>query len=290
MATPSGSTSEQTPTQTNMATNVGASGFKISFPTLLKRESYPSWARGMEFGLRSLNLWSIIDAPEENQVSESTHYQVMSILHNAVAPHMQVRVDMCKSAKEAWQEIKHNCQGAAERYQDMMRVELANLKKGPNETVEMYFARALQIRNNLASAGVDYNDKQLLFHVLNGLPADYEPVRASLAYQKGVTLIDAQADLTDFEARQNSLHQKTEVGLYAKNYPNGAFRGKCHNCHERGHMKHQCKKPPPTPSARNAENEKDEKAESAGLVAVVKQLVQAELAKPRARDVSEIAF
>jgi hypothetical protein len=52
----------------------------------------------------------------------------------------------------------------------------------------------------------------------------------------------------------------------------------------------QCKKPPPTPSARNAENEKDEKAESAGLVAVVKQLVQAELAKPRARDVSEIAF
>jgi hypothetical protein len=41
----------------------------------------------------------------------------------------------------------------------------------------------LQIRNNLASAGVDYNDKQLLLHVLNGLPADYEPVRASLVLE-----------------------------------------------------------------------------------------------------------
>jgi hypothetical protein len=214
-------------------------GVKIEFPTLSKPEFYPQWAKGMEYALKASNLWKLIVLPPTPN-EEAQSFQVMSILHNKVAPHMQIRVGMCSTPKEAWEEIKKNCLGANEIFEDTLRINLATLKKGAKEDIETYFSRALQIRENFGQCGVYYNDKQLLFHVFHGLPEEFEMVRSTLQYAKGgVSVAEAQSVLTDFESRRKMLHEET--AMYAKQQVK--FRGTCNKCGEKGHSWSYCPKP-----------------------------------------------
>ncbi len=73
-------------------------------------------------------------------------------------------------------------------FEDTLRENLATMKKGPKESIESYFSRALRIRDSLGQCGVNYTDKQLLLHVFQGLSEDFENVRSPLAYARGVCL------------------------------------------------------------------------------------------------------
>jgi hypothetical protein len=267
---------------------------KVPFPMLMKRESYPSWAHGMEYALRALNLWSYIESP--NVVQDPGYFQVMTILHQNVAPHMQVRVAMCKTPKEAWMEVKENCEGAAEHFEDMKRAELAHLKKLPSESIEFYISRALAIQESLARANIVMNDRQLLYHVMNGLPREYDSVRSSFALQKGITVNDAQSALTDLETRLKG--NQGEIAFYG-----GVFRGRCHKCGERGHTKYQCKASEETVRKYRESSEKHSSSNSsafAGFAKEIAQIIKDELAKPvehpslrgrpQTRDVIEMGF
>ncbi len=116
----------------------------------------------------------------------------------------------------------------------MKRIELANLKKMPNESIEFYFSRAQAIQESLARANVILNDRQFVFYVMNGLPREFDSVRSSFALQKSVSFNDAQSTLIDLETRM-----KGTQGVVA--FYGNVFRGRCHKCGERGHTKYQCK-------------------------------------------------
>ncbi len=83
---------------------------------------------------------------------------------------MQIRVDMCKTPYETWEEVKRNCVGDSEIREDMLRAELMKLKNNHKDSIELFFSKALQIREGLASRGVH-------FYILNGLQAEFESVR-----------------------------------------------------------------------------------------------------------------
>jgi hypothetical protein len=221
---------------------------------------------------------------------------------------------MCKTPHEAWEEIKKNCVGEAEIREDMLRRELAYLKKQHNDSIEAFFSKALQIREGLANCGAMLSDRQLLQQILNGLPPEYESVRSTLAYGKGVSVSDAQSALTDFEMRRKSQFENNATALVARQ--GYFFKGKCHICKLRGHTARFCPKNNEEDTGeeqqqpRNQQQKRSGGTENhqtgsrsafAGMAKTVNQIVQEEMnrpvehaslnmLRPRTREVYEMGF
>ncbi len=55
-------------------------------------------------------------------------------------------------------------------------------------------------------------------------------------------MVEVQSALTDFETRRKAVFEMTETALVARQ--SYVFKGRCHNCSQKGHTARYCPNPP----------------------------------------------
>ena len=123
--------------------------------------------------------------------------------------------------------------------------------KNANSDPDAWLTELEDLRVRLIAAGSKMDDDELLEHVLNSLPKEYEIVVSKLEDRLG-----AQTDPLTIEDVRSALNLKYQRLTKGKGGPNnasnddghetalfaGGFKGKCNNCGEWGHKGFQCPK------------------------------------------------
>ena len=123
--------------------------------------------------------------------------------------------------------------------------------KNANSDPDAWLTELEDLRVRLIAAGSKMDDDELLEHVLNSLPREYEIVVSKLEDRLG----SATDPLTIEEVRSalNLKYQRLTKGKSSANNSGsddghetalfaGGFKGKCNNCGEWGHKGYQCPK------------------------------------------------
>ena len=123
--------------------------------------------------------------------------------------------------------------------------------KNANSDPDAWLTELEDLRVRLIAAGSKMDDEELLEHVLNNLPKEYEIVVSKLEDRLGattdpLTIEDVRSALNLKYQRlskgkpgvsNNNSDEGHETALFA-----GGFKGKCNNCGEWGHKGYQCPK------------------------------------------------
>ena len=123
--------------------------------------------------------------------------------------------------------------------------------KNVNSDPDVWLTELEDLRMRLIAAGSKMDDEELLEHVLNSLPKEYEIVVSKLEDRLGATT--DPLTIEDVRSALNLKYQRLtkgkggtsnsggedghETALFA-----GGFKGKCNNCGEWGHKGFQCPK------------------------------------------------
>jgi gag-polypeptide of LTR copia-type len=113
------------------------------------------------------------------------------------------------------------------------------MKKG--EDPEVWITQLEDISVRLEEMGLEISEKQIMIHVLNNLPSDYDLQVALLERRIGdekdsLTVSEIRSELSLWFERLNnhSINENgeasDEMALYS-----GQFKGKCRNCGKIGH-------------------------------------------------------
>lgn len=119
--------------------------------------------------------------------------------------------------------------------------ELNTLQKLPRESVTVYLARALALRDHLAAAGETVKDKQLSLYALAGLSQQYDVVATIFDFtEKELSLDDLLPRLLAVAQRSQPAHQPQEVAYQAYHQQGTRDTRTCHYCKRTGHLIRHC--------------------------------------------------
>ncbi|CAI5465283.1 unnamed protein product [Closterium sp. Yama58-4] len=187
----------------------------------------------------------------------------------------------------AWAYILFTYQAREALHAFLLQTQLAQLRKGDDETAESYCNRARTIQAELLTIGQEVHMATFAAHVLKGLPPEYRLLRRKLDISSpdmtvervcSEVLMEEQTlsiehsykqitnDASAFSGAVNTIVATTRVngkeGKGGKEQTDknkdgkqekkrGPFKGRCYNCNEEGHMAAKCpnKKKDVTPAA-----------------------------------------
>jgi gag-polypeptide of LTR copia-type len=158
------------------------------------------------------------------------------------------------SAKALWDALEgmFNQKNKARRLS--LRRALSSMKKSPAESLSMYFARAMKLRDELIGADQDISEDEVVCAVLAGLPYQYEVSITILQHSdKELTITDCLSSLLLVEHKLLNKEEEAPVAYHAgvslarpgRGGGGGAYKGGrdtrvCHYCHEAGHIMSNC--------------------------------------------------
>jgi hypothetical protein len=181
--------------------------------------NYAIWSRQMKFYLICKDLWDTITEPPpeaaarpatRSQASDSAateptpvsdalrkwktrDLKALSLIGLNVAKHHTAMVASCTSAKEAWGKLKSIYQATNEARKLQLRGEMTRLRLGSNDSGEpltKYFARAKELRDQLADVDHIISDDELRATVIAGLPKEYRNVTDFMSLLKEQPTMD----------------------------------------------------------------------------------------------------
>lgn len=104
------------------------------------------------------------------------------ILH--VKDHHLAALEHCSTAKEAWDLLEKTYKSKLHARRLQLRKDMNNLCKEPSEPLTKYLDRARTLWSELQAAGHDIKSTDVVLHVLNGLPKEYETIVTYLESQE----------------------------------------------------------------------------------------------------------
>ena len=215
-------------------------------------DNYASWRIRMRALLTQRGLWEVVEKAE----GDGDDKALSLIILNVKDHHLPV-VGNCETAKEAWDMLESIYKAKSTARKLQLRRELNQLRKGTDESLTKYFARARELWNDLASIGQDIKSTEVAQFVLAGLPKEYETFIAILEASGEEPELDALlARLLQYEQRLVRSHDETESSAFIakkqvygrfqkgnKHAPNNRISDKekeCYYCHKKGHVQANC--------------------------------------------------
>lgn len=218
----------------------------------LNSDNYGIWAKKMKLLLSLRGCWQAISDPEN--ASQAQKDKAMSILALNMEDDMLIAFGDSADAASLWASIEHNFRSINVAQQVILKRELNNLHKQPNESLLQYFTRAKELQTKLISAGATVNAADISLQVLLGLPKEYDTVSTVIQASSEMPTGNAlYSKLLPFEQRMthedNDTHalltKTTHKGGPARVGGAGAASHKdvvCFYCNKKGHIKADCRK------------------------------------------------
>ena len=217
-------------------------------------DNYATWSVKMKFLLITKGLWAPITA--QGDVNAAADEKALALIGLFVQDHHLGTVANAKSAKEAWMSLENIYQAKSNARRLWLKRELNSLRKVANEPLTKYVARAVDIRSQLAAAGHDIKEDEVVMSVLAGLPAEYNVVVAVLETSNdALKLDDVLAKLLPVEQRAQASEATSDSKAFFSSKPSkppsdvrppyqSALRDSkdCSYCRKKGHVVEECRK------------------------------------------------
>ena len=142
-------------------------------------DNYATWSTLMQLVLEIKDLWDTVadglDADADAETRKRDRKARAGIGLCVEFHHLPI-LKNCKTAKSLWDVLKKVCQEKCKAKKPVLNGQLLASKKGLDEPIIKYLARAKQIRDQLISAGAEPSKQLLTVSILKGLPAEYGTV------------------------------------------------------------------------------------------------------------------
>ena len=144
---------------------------KIPLIKKLGQYNYVAWKRRMQSILVIRGVWGAVSDPDN--ADEDAIDKALAYIRLNVEEDYLTRLEETETAKEAWDLLESTFANKSSARKLQLRRELAGLRKESGEPVSKYVARAQELRLELAAAVHNVEDEELVWHILDGLPAAY---------------------------------------------------------------------------------------------------------------------
>ena len=227
---------------------------------------YGTWAVLLQASLEDKELWAAISEPRTDEAAEPTgaaawtkkDKRAFGILQMSEALHHLPTVQVCGSAKAAWDalEAKFTTKNKARGLQ--LTQDFAMLKMNPGETLLAYSGRSKKLQLEMTATGHQYDDNSTLIHFLNRLGDGYKLEKKMLVNQgtemRWDTVMPMLYPVENEKKDEAAVKEGPSVGAYvAKEDPRWPRdtpmpreerqrRVVCWTCGVRGHYARQCTK------------------------------------------------
>jgi hypothetical protein len=236
---PAQTTATHVPTESIMNQKAGGLLQKASTVPKLTEVNYENWSFLIQLILISHGLWSVVTSAFDpaDEVSVTRNADALLIICACVADYHLSSLRGFKSAFEAWAYLEETFKGKSLAHIADLKRDLAVITLQHNETIISYFSRGRAIWNEIRSAGGDYDENEIVWALLAGLPNAYSIVKQVLRGRANVTLADAQRQLLATERDiKKSNARELETAMVARKF--GPPR--CYKCGEVGHIRSAC--------------------------------------------------
>ena len=154
-----------------------------------------------------------------------------------------------ETAKAAWDALEAVYKAKSMARRVALRREMNSLKKAAEEPMTKYVARAKELRDQLAAAGLTTEDEEVAAALLAGLPPDYDVIVAVLETTADKVDLDVLlGKLLTAEQRLPKANEPTAPRAYAgaaERAPHGGGQRpppRCFYCGQLGHIVRNCPK------------------------------------------------
>ena len=233
--------------------------------------NYRTWVFNMRLYLESLDLFDHVTgtaaAPGEDASDETRRNfnlgtkKAWTHICLAIEPEQQLHVRETKTAKEAWDALKKQFARESLLQKVRLRQQYHSCRFHSGDNMLEHISKLRSLHDQLKEMGVEIDDKELAMTLLASLPEDYKPLitaldavgEGTLSYEKVKNMLLNQVDRSKdsrssedaFSMRKGKFYKNKQSKFESGNTsPNKEkiFRGKCHNCQERGHFARDCPK------------------------------------------------
>ncbi|KFM59138.1 Retrovirus-related Pol polyprotein from transposon TNT 1-94, partial [Stegodyphus mimosarum] len=149
----------------------------------LNRDNYHTWCIRSRAVLVQKRCWEAVEPGygiQMNEAQRKMNDEALTLLFLIVEDTFLHDIGDCIRARDAWTCLKemHTKFGLLHVLQ-LMR-EFFNINMKPNESVQSYLARLMDLRGKLANGGYAFTDRKVALVMLLGLPRSYESLILSL--------------------------------------------------------------------------------------------------------------
>ena len=207
----------------------------------------------MQTMFKSQELWDIVEsgyiepAPQYPPVEPDQRLRdnrkrdarALFFIQTAVDDEIFPRISSAKTAKEAWEIIKHEYLGdrkvIAVKLQSL-RSEFDSLHQKEKETIQSYLSRVSGIVNQMKSYGETIDNERVVSKVLRSLNREFKHVVVAIEESKDLTTYtfdELMCSLLAHEERNNKYEEKVEEKAFQIK-GESSFKGKLENSGGRG--------------------------------------------------------
>lgn len=140
--------------------------------------------------------------------------QVLGFLLNSLSKEVLTQVASIATAVQLWAALEQMFSSQSRARIINIRMAMANMQKG-NMTAAEYFSKMRALADELASAGKQVDDDDLVSYLLAGLDIDYNPLVASVLGRSAadpITINDLYGQLLSYDTRMEMLHHSGAGG------------------------------------------------------------------------------
>jgi gag-polypeptide of LTR copia-type/Domain of unknown function (DUF4219) len=185
-------------------------------------DNYAIWSKKMKSVLIEKDLWDgafvgkKLSDTSATTIDDKASHKALALITLNVADHHVTEIGDCTTAKEAWDLLEgvYKAKSGAKRL--LLRKQLNDLKKEPEESLSVYFSRAKLLQKELTAAGLTVDPTDVVLQVLNGLPALYATKVSIIEEMKTLpTLDEILSTMLPVELKETS-QQAEDIALFSR--------------------------------------------------------------------------
>ena len=119
-----------------------------------------------------------IPEPEEDEAKakhKKSLIRAKRIIADSIKDHLIPHVSSLKTPKQMFEALSRLYEGKNINRKMTLRTQLKNVKMQESESIQFYFTRVCQIREQIEAIGDSVEEAELVMTTMNGLPRSWDP-------------------------------------------------------------------------------------------------------------------